>query len=79
MDQRTGPRGEPLWVDRTATEIGSKGPFYVVYDGPDGETRWGFLCSNCDSMDNAVDTMGRIRCNVCSNLHKAEEWDAAHE
>ena len=45
----------------------------------DGQRRWGFFCANCESFDNAVDSMGRIQCNRCSNFHKAEEWDAAHE
>ncbi|WP_254545050.1 DUF5816 domain-containing protein [Halomarina pelagica] len=79
MEARTHPDGTRLFVDRGEPERGSKGPFYVVYRTDDGERRWGFFCSNCETFDTAVDSMGRIQCNVCSNLHKAEEWDAAHE
>lgn len=78
MEARTHPTGQTLYVDFTRGERGSKAPFYVVYN-TDRERQWGFFCSNCESFDTAVDSMGRIKCNNCSNLHKAEEWDAAHE
>ena len=77
MDERPGPDGGTLYLSREA-EKGNKGPFRVVYAEPDGK-RWGYFCTNCETFDNAVDSMGRIRCNVCSNFHKAEEWDDAHE
>jgi hypothetical protein len=79
MDEREGPNGESLYVATEEGLSGSKGPFLVVYADADGAERWGFLCHNCDTFDNAADAMGRIQCNRCSNLHKAEEWDAAHE
>ena len=79
MDEVTGPEGETLYVATRDAETGSKGPFFVVYTDPDREQRWGFWCANCESLDTAVDSMGRIECNDCRNLHKAEEWDAAHE
>lgn len=79
MDRVTVPAGQTLFVDRSDGRIGSKGPFFVVYADERAETRWGFFCSNCETVDNAVDAMGRIQCNVCSNRTKAEEWDAAHE
>jgi hypothetical protein len=78
MEKRVGPRGDTLYVS-TATERGNKAPFQIVYADAEGERRWGFFCANCDSFDTAVDSMGRIQCNHCSNFHKAEEWDAAHE
>jgi hypothetical protein len=79
MNQITGPDDTPLYVDRTQGTRGQNGPFYVVYEDEDGTERWGFFCSNCETVDNAVDAMGRIQCNQCSNRTKAEEWDAAHE
>ncbi len=79
MDTLDGPEERALYVDRQTAERGSKGPFRVVYLDPEGATRWGFLCTNCGSTDTAVDSMGRIECNGCRNLHKAEQWDAAHE
>lgn len=71
--------GTTRFLDRNEVLRGAKGPFFVVYDDTDGESRWGFFCGNCDTTDNAMDTMGRIECNACGNLRKPDEWDAAHE
>lgn len=79
MEQITGPNEEELFVDRAAGKRGQKGPFFVAYTDRSAETRWGYFCSNCQTADSAVDAMGRVQCNVCSNRTKAEEWDAAHE
>jgi hypothetical protein len=79
METRTTEDGETLYVDTASAERGSKGPFYVVYATEAGEDRWGYVCGNCGSFDTAMDSMGRIECNDCRNLSKAEEWDAAHE
>jgi len=79
MEPRDGPDGRTLYVDDDEAEIGSKGPFYVVYTDEDGSTRWGYFCSNCETFDNAMDAMGRVQCNECSNVRKPDEWDAAHE
>lgn len=68
-----------LFVDRAAGDRGSKGAFFHAYDDADGESRWGFLCANCEAADNAVDTMGRIECNECGNVRKPDGWDDAHE
>jgi hypothetical protein len=79
MDTVTAPDGTTLHVDRREGKRGEKGPFHVVYADDAREVRWGFVCTNCGTVDNAVDTMGRVQCNECSNRTKAEEWDAAHE
>jgi hypothetical protein len=71
--------GDTVYVAPDEVERGSKGPFYVVYVTPDRETRWGYRCGNCDSLDTAMDTMGRVECNDCRNVRKPDEWDAAHE
>jgi hypothetical protein len=78
MDEREGPDGEALYI-AGAAERGSKGPFAHVYADASGTERWGYFCHNCDTFDTAVDAMGRIQCNRCQNLKKADEWDAAHE
>lgn len=78
LDPRNGPDGTTLYVARE-TETGSKGPFRVTYADPTGTNRWGYFCTNCETFDNAMDAMGRIRCNRCANHKKADEWDAAHE
>jgi hypothetical protein len=79
LDARAAADGETVYVDRSAGERGADGPFYVAYVSPDRDRRWGFLCGNCDSLDNAMDAMGRIECNGCGNLRKPDRWDAAHE
>jgi len=79
MDQIIGSDGEVLYVDRREGKRGEKGPFFTLYADESADNRWGYFCGNCETADNAVDTMGRIQCNVCSNRTKAEEWDAAHE
>lgn len=70
---------ETVYVASDETERGSKGPFYVVYKDEAYTVRWGFRCSNCETLNNAMDTMGRIVCNECGNTRKPDEWDAAHE
>jgi hypothetical protein len=79
MDEISHPEAGTLYVDRSAGRRGSKGKFFVVYTDEDASSRWGYFCDNCETTDNAVDSMGRIQCNECSNVTKPEEWDAAHE
>ncbi|MFB6251338.1 MAG: DUF5816 domain-containing protein [Halobellus sp.] len=79
LDAITTPNAETVYVDRHSAERGMKGPFFVTYSTVDGEERWGYFCGNCESTNNAMDTMGRIECNACGNVRKPEEWDAAHE
>lgn len=79
MERRTLEDGETVYVADDEARVGSAGPFHVVYRDGDREERFGYLCSSCGSIDNAMDTMGRIVCNECGNTRKPEEWDAAHE
>jgi hypothetical protein len=79
MNARLGPDGQELFVAREEGETGSDGPFFVVYADEAGTRRWGYFCSNCESFDNAMDSMGRIQCNDCGNFKKPDEWDSAHE
>ena len=79
MDAREMPDGQTRYVDTGEAERGTDGPFYAVYSTEDGESRWGYVCGNCGSFSNAMDSMGRIKCNDCPNLRKPEEWDSAHE
>ncbi|RQG95690.1 DUF5816 domain-containing protein [Natrarchaeobius oligotrophus] len=71
--------GETVYVSETDGDRGSKGPFLVTYESADADRRYGWFCTNCESFDNAMDSMGRIKCNVCGNFRKPTEWDAAHE
>jgi len=79
MDAATTDNGQTLYIDRTDGKKGSKAPFYVVYAGEDAENRWGYYCGHCETFDTAMDSMGRVQCNRCANITKADEWDAAHE
>ena len=79
MRRTTTPDGRTAYVAEDEGDRGSEGPFLVAYLDADRERRYGWFCTNCETLDNAMDTMGRIRCNVCGNTRKPEEWDAAHE
>jgi hypothetical protein len=79
MDAITTRDGRTVYVSHEEGDRGSKGPFFVVYSDEDRETRYGYLCGSCERIDNAMDAMGRIECNVCGNVRKPTEWDAAHE
>jgi len=71
--------GRTVYVDRGRTERGSKAPFYVTFVSESREDRFGYFCGSCETLDNAMDSMGRIECNVCGNFRKPDQWDAAHE
>ena len=79
MDAKTTADGRQLYVDRERAERGSKGPFFVAYSTERADSQWGYYCANCDTFDNAMDAMGRLKCNTCANIKKPDEWDAAHE
>jgi hypothetical protein len=79
MEAKTTAGGTELYVSQAEAERGSKGPFFVVYTTERATTQWGYFCGNCGTFDNAMDAMGRIRCNECANIKKPDEWDAAHE
>jgi hypothetical protein len=71
--------GTELHVATDEAERGSKAPFFALYRDSERRRRYGYLCANCETADNAVDPMGTIQCNACGNRRKPEEWDAAHE
>ncbi|AFZ74901.1 DUF5816 domain-containing protein [Natronobacterium gregoryi] len=71
--------GKTVYVSKTEGDNGSKGPFLVAYESQNGDRRYGWFCTNCESFDNAMDAMGRIKCNRCENFRKPTQWDAAHE
>lgn len=73
-----GPGGRELFVDESDADRGAEGPFYVVYLDPEANEKYGYLCGNCDSHANAMDSMGRIECEACGNFRKPTRWDAAY-
>jgi len=86
--------GRALYVNWAESDRGSKAPFYAAYSDEDTEERssssprsrtpedagelFGWFCSNCESFDNAMDSMERLECNDCGNQKKPVRWDAAY-
>jgi ribosomal protein S18 acetylase RimI-like enzyme len=70
--------GQAVYLDREDSERGSVAPFMAVYSDADRTDRYGYFCSNCDSLANAMDSMGRIECENCGNRRKPTRWDAAY-
>lgn len=79
MDTTTSPDGITLYVNPNEHFRGTKGGFDVVYKTEEFQEPWGYRCSNCGTLNNAMDTLGRVVCNDCGNTKSADEWDAAHE
>jgi ribosomal protein S18 acetylase RimI-like enzyme len=71
------PAGE-LFVNFSEGERGSKAPFYAAYRTEDLQEKYGWYCSNCESVATAMDSMGHIECNDCGNRRKATRWDASY-
>ncbi|WP_232688206.1 GNAT family N-acetyltransferase [Halobacterium zhouii] len=67
-----------LYVAYDERERGSLAPFYATYRSKDRTERYGYYCANCESMDAAMDSMGRVSCGNCGNERKATRWDAAY-
>ncbi|OIB57089.1 GNAT family N-acetyltransferase [Natrialba sp. SSL1] len=70
--------GETIYVNYGEATRGSQSPFYVAYESQERDSQYGWFCGNCDSLENAMDAMGRIECNVCGNRRKATRWDASY-
>ena len=69
---------ETVYVSYGEADRGAKAPFYAAYETETGEQRYGWFCGSCNSVDNAMDAMGRVECNVCGNRRKATRWDASY-
>ncbi|WP_436923947.1 GNAT family N-acetyltransferase [Halosimplex amylolyticum] len=70
--------GATVYVDESDWDEGSTGKFYTVYADEDATEHYGYFCSNCNRLANAMDAMGRIECDSCGNARKATRWDAAY-
>ena len=70
--------GEPIYVSFGEVTRGSNAPFYPTYETEEAQTRYGWFCGACDSIDNAMDAMGRIECNGCGNRRKPTRWDSSY-
>ncbi|WP_254543721.1 GNAT family N-acetyltransferase [Halomarina pelagica] len=78
LEAVTTDDGKRVYVDHDDAFRASLGPFFTAFSDTDRETRWGYYCGNCGSLDIAVDTMDRVHCNECGNVSKASRWDAAY-
>lgn len=74
------PDGRTAYVNTEEVERGSKAPFYTAYTDAEltAAAKYGYFCANCETLDNAMDAMGRVKCNTCGNLRKATRWDATY-
>jgi len=72
------PDGRTVYVDHDNHERGSKAPFHVVFSEREGDERYGYFCSNCNTLALVMDSMGRIECDSCGNVRKPVRWDAAY-
>jgi len=70
--------GTVVYVDRTDEEVGSDAPFNIVLEDPNGESLYGYFCTNCEQLANAMSANGRIRCTACGNTRKPTRWDASY-
>ncbi len=78
VQEIAGPEGLTLYVNYSDAERGNDGPFYPTFSDEDFGDRYGWFCGKCETIDNAMDSMGRIECNNCGNRRKATRWDAAY-
>ena len=70
--------GDTVYVNHENTETGSIAPFHVIFTEEDGEDIYGYWCSKCEDVANAMDAMGRIQCDSCGNARKPTRWDSAY-
>jgi ribosomal protein S18 acetylase RimI-like enzyme len=78
METRTAGDGTVVYVAFNEPARASLAPFYQTYLDSDRSERYGWFCGNCDSLNTAMDTMGRVECNECENRRKPTRWDAAY-
>ncbi len=69
---------QTVYIDHESEETGSISPFHVVYTDRTGDDIYGYWCSKCSTLANAMDAMGRIQCDECGNARKPTRWDAAY-
>lgn len=65
-------------VDRDDRVPGRDAPFFTVYCGEDAEEAYGYFCSQCGSTNVSADSLDRLECGNCGNVHLADEWDDAY-
>jgi len=76
--ERVTVDGEAMYAYRDEGDSGSEGPFHPVYRDQNREELYTWLCGPCGSVDNAMDSLGRLECNECGNALKPTRWDSAY-
>lgn len=70
--------GQERRVDEEDTVPGTEAPFFGIGDSDGDGPRWGFLCTECGSVDVSADGLDRLICGECGNTHLADQWDEAY-
>lgn len=78
VEQISGPDDRDLSVNFSEAERALRAPFYPVFETQELTDRYGWYCGDCESLDNTMDSMGRIVCNNCGNKRKPSRWDASY-
>ncbi|MFC4359541.1 GNAT family N-acetyltransferase [Halobium salinum] len=84
MDESTGDDTEPTFPETTTVDgeelslgddhlQGTEAAFAPTYTDADREERFGFYCGNCGSTDVSADSMERLECENCGNVHKPDD------
>jgi len=70
--------GRALFIDRSDPQRGSDEAIYPVYSDEEMAKMYGYYCGECGSLIVSMDSMGRMECDECGNVHKPRRWDAAY-
>ncbi|WP_254535485.1 GNAT family N-acetyltransferase [Halomarina litorea] len=73
--------GETVFVDDEDGRSGTVGAFFPAYSDESFDERFGFYCSNCGSLQTAMDNEERVECTECGNTHEprsSEAYDDAY-
>lgn len=86
FDSESEPRDVPSKIEKAGHERfvgsetipGDEAPFHPLYNDEDHDEQYGYYCSDCESVVEAVDELDRIQCTECGNAHRPDEWDGAY-
>jgi ribosomal protein S18 acetylase RimI-like enzyme len=78
LTEQVETREGRMFVAFDERERGSKAPFYTAYRTENRDSKYGFYCANCHSVNTSMDSMGRVRCEDCGNQRKATRWDSSY-
>ncbi len=70
--------GRDRSVDRDETIPGREAPFFPIYTDDEQDDPYGYVCSQCGSTNVSADSLDRLECGDCGNVHLADEWDDAY-